>query len=104
MSNYLRAGLAAAIILGPAAAYAQYIVQEPPQVVYQTPMAVQQPAGPLSVEDAANVAMMHGMARVEDVDRRIWDGNYKVKGTDMTGETVVMRIDRMTGQILDIDD
>ena len=47
---------------------------------------------------------MHGMVVVEDVDVRLWDRNYEVDGTDVTGEDIVMRIDRDTGEVLDIDD
>jgi hypothetical protein len=61
-------------------------------------------AGPLNEEDAAAIAMMHGMAVVEDVDVRMWDGNFKVEGKGMTGEDLVMRIDHDTGQVIDIDD
>jgi hypothetical protein len=104
MRRFLVSAFVAGVALSPAAALAQYVVQEPPVVYQNAPMAMQEPSGPLSADEAAEVAMMHGMARVENVDRRIWDGNYKVKGTDSRGEDLVMRIDRMTGEILKIDD
>jgi hypothetical protein len=103
MRNLLPSVFAAALVLAPAAALAQYVVQEPPMGVGPEVMAVA-PAGPLTEDDAAQIAMMNGMAVVEDVDVRMWDGNFKVEGTDSTGETLVMRIDHDTGQVLDIDD
>lgn len=104
MQRFLVSAFVAAVALSPAAALAQYVVPEPPVLYQDAPIALQVPTGPLSADEAADVAMMHGMAHVEDVDRRLWDGNYKVKGTDGRGEDLVMRIDRMTGEILDIDD
>ena len=117
MRNLLPSLFAAALMLAPAAALAQYVVQEPPMaeppvaVVGEPPVVVVAPetmaiapAGPLTEEDAAQIAMMHGMAVVRKVDVRMWDGNFKVKGKSVTGDTLVMRIDRDTGQVLDIDD
>jgi len=109
MRNLLPSVFATALVLVPAAALAQYVVREPPviesPVVAVAPqiMAVA-PAGPLTEEDAAQIAMMHGMAVVRKVDVRMWDGNFKVKGTDITGEDLVMRIDHETGAVLKIDD
>ncbi len=100
MPNFLRSALVAGLALAPAAALAQYIIPEPPPVVMMNPA----PYRPLGVEDAAQIAMMHGMAVVRKVDVRMWDGNFKVKGEDVTGEDIVMRIDHETGQVLEIDD
>ena len=33
------------------------------------------------------IALMHGMVVVEDVDVRMWDGNYEVDGTDSPART-----------------
>ncbi len=99
MPNLLRSAIVAAIALAPAAAFAQYVVQEPPVVMVQPA-----PYRPLGVEDAAQIARMHGMAVVRKVDVRMWDGNFKVKGEDVTGEDIVMRIDHDTGEVLEIDD
>ena len=103
MRNLLPSVFAAALVLVPAAALAQTVIPEPPMIGGPEAVAVT-PAGPLTEEDAAQIAMMLGMAVVEDVDVRMWDGNFKVEGTDSTGETLVMRIDHDTGQVLDIDD
>jgi hypothetical protein len=96
-------------MLAPGAALAQYVVPEPPMI--ETPvvgvapeMMAVAPAGPLTEDDAAQIAIMHGMAVVEEVDVRMWDGNFQVEGKTPTGQDLVMRIDRDTGQILDIDD
>jgi hypothetical protein len=99
MPNLLRSAIFAALALAPAAAFAQYVVREPPVV-----MVSPAPYRPLGVEDAAQIAMMHGMAVVRKVDVRMWDGNFKVKGEDVTGEDIVMRIDHETGEVLEIDD
>ena len=80
MPSLVRSALAAAIILAPAAAFAQFVIPEPPLLM--APAF----AGPLGEEDAAAIAMMNGIAVVEDVDARIWDGNFEVEGTDITGE------------------
>jgi hypothetical protein len=104
MPRFLASAFAAALVLAPAAALAQYVVPEPPIVYQNPPMAMQERSGPLTEIDAAQIAMMHGMAVVRKVDVRMWDGNFKVKGTDMTGEDIVMRIDHDTGQVLEIDD
>jgi len=103
MPKVLCSLFAAAVALAPAAALAQYLVPEPPVAVVPAPLAVM-PSGPLTREDAAEIAIMHGMVVVEDVDVRLWDRNYEVDGTDVTGEDIVMRIDRDTGEVLDIDD
>jgi hypothetical protein len=104
MPRFLASAFAAALALAPTAVLAQYVVPEPPIVYENTPMATQAYAGPLTEIDAAQIAMMHGMAVVEDVDVRMWDGNFKVEGKGMTGEDLVMRIDHDTGQVIDIDD
>jgi hypothetical protein len=106
--NFFRSAIIAAIALAPAAAFAQYIVPEPtvipePAIVVEPPAIVVAPAGPLSEEDAADIAMMNGIAVVEDVDYRIWDGNFEVEGTDATGEDLMITIDHDTGAVLDID-
>jgi len=103
MPKVLCSLFAAAVALAPAAALAQYLVPEPPVAVIPAPLAVV-PAGPLTEADAAEIALMHGMAVVEDVDVRMWDGTFEVDGTDITGEDIVMRIDPDTGQVLSIDD
>lgn len=92
-----------AVALAPAVASAQYLAPEPPIAIVQPPPLVV-PAGPLTEDDAAQIAIMHGMAVVEDVDVRMWDGNFQVEGEDVTGDDIVMRIDRHTGEVLDIDD
>ena len=45
------------------------------------------PIGPLDEEDAATIAMMNGIAVIEDVDDRMWDGNFEVEGTDAPART-----------------
>jgi hypothetical protein len=102
MSKVLCSLFAAAVALAPAAALAQYLVPEPPVAVIPAPLAVV-PTGPMTEEDAAMIALMHGMVVVEDVDVRMWDGNYEVDGKDLTGEDIVVRIDPHTGEVLDID-
>ena len=104
MTNFLRPLLAAAFAIAPVAAVAQYVIPEPPMAVAPVAVAPLNDAGPLNEEDAAMIAHMHGMAVVDDVDVRMWDGNFKVEGKDMTGDDIVMRIDHDTGDVLDIDD
>ena len=103
MPSLLRSVFAATIALAPAAAFAQFVIPEPPMIESGTPMMMA-PVGPLGEEDAATIAMMNGMAVVEDVDARIWDGNFEVEGTDVTGEDMVITIDHDTGAVLEIDD
>jgi hypothetical protein len=100
MPKFLCSALVVGLALAPAAALAQYVIPEPPPLVMVSPA----PYRPLGLEDAAQIAMMHGMAVVEDVDVRMWDGNFKVEGKDRTGDDIVMRIDHETGEVLDIDD
>jgi len=104
MLALLRPTFAAALALAPAAALAQYVAPAPPVAVIQEPAVTVVPQGPLTEGDAAEIAMMHGLVAVEDVDPRIWDGNFEVEGTDSTGNEIVMVIDRDTGEVLDIDD
>jgi hypothetical protein len=47
--------------------------------------------------------MANGVAAVEDVDRRWFDGNYEVEGRDQYGEEIFVVIDAETGAVLDID-
>ena len=109
MQKFLGPALLAALAFAPAAAGAQGVYADP--LVIQEPMVMQQPTvavpiGPEGIyaEDAAAIARMHGIVYVEDVDRRMWDGNFKVKGEDARGETLVIRIDSRTGRVLKIDD
>jgi hypothetical protein len=102
---------AATVALAPAPALAQLLAPEPPVAIVEPPPGaivqpplIAVPAAPLTEVDAAQIALMNGMAVVEDVDIRMWDGNFEVDGEDITGEDVVMRIDRATGQVLSIDD
>lgn len=109
MRNPLFPALAVALALAPAVALAQTVIPEPPlmpgpPIVGGPETIAIAPAGPLTEQDAAQIAMMHGMAVVEDVDVRMWDGNFKVEGKSMTGDDLVMRIDHDTGQVIDIDD
>ena len=109
MRDVLRSALFAAVTLAPAAAFAQYVVPEPavipePAIVVEPPAVALAPAGPLTAQDAAVIAMMNGIAVVEEVDLRFWDGNFEVEGTDSMGKDLVMVIDHDTGAVLDIDD
>ena len=103
MPNLLRSVVAATIALAPAAAFAQSVIPEPPMIESAAPMMMA-PAGPLGEQDAVAIAMMHGVAVVEDVDVRIWDGNFEVEGTDAMGEDIEVTIDHDTGAVLEIDD
>lgn len=103
--------LAGAVLLAPGAALAQMIIAEPPPMAGEMAVGAPQPMmpppmmmGPPTVDDAAMIAMAHGMAAVEDVHRRFWDGNYEVDGTDRFGENIEMLIDADTGEVLEIDD
>lgn len=93
------AALFAALVAAPTAALAQPVVVGPPPMMSDEAMG-----GPLTVDDAVMIAMMHGVAVVEDVDRRIWDDNYEVKGRNPYGDDIEVRIDHLTGEVLDIDD
>jgi hypothetical protein len=103
----IRYALIAALALAPAAAVAQDVIVEPPMagemaVIPGEPMMI--PPGPVDEQGAATIAMMNGMASVEDVDRRFWDGNFEVEGTGGTGEHLEIVVDAGTGAVLDIDD
>ncbi len=98
MQIVLRSALVAAVMLAPAAAFSQYVIAEPPML--PTEIAV----GPVDADGAAAIAMMHGLVVIEDVDRRWWDGNFEVDGTDATGNDIEITVDAATGVVLDIDD
>jgi len=101
----------AVVALAPGAASAQYLAPEPPVAIVEAPPVaiieappLLDPVGPLTNEDAAHIALMNGIVVVEDVDISMWDGNFEVDGEDVTGEDISIRIDRGTGQVLEIDD
>ena len=112
MQMVLRSALMGALALSAAAASAQGLVMDP-DVGIEDPLVVEEPAvvgvpavvyGELTEQDAVAIAMMHGIARVEDVDTRMWDGNFEVEGEDANGEDLEIRIDSKTGEVLEIDD
>jgi hypothetical protein len=84
-------------------ALAQTVIVEPPllpgEVIVEAPVVV----GPPTIEDARLIAMANGVAVVEDVDRRFWDGNYEIEGRDLYGEHIEVVIDSGTGAVLDIN-
>lgn len=108
--SHTRFALAALIALAPAAALAQTVVVEPPLlpgeavVMPGEPMPEMPMMAPLTEEDAAQIAMMNGIMTVEDVDHRVWDGNFEVEGEDSVGENLEILIDGQTGAVLEIDD
>jgi hypothetical protein len=114
MRSPIYLALLAGAALLPASALAQMpLVIEEPAVIVEEPLVVQEPAvivqepmmsGPLGEGDARAIAMMNGMVEIEDVDTRIWDGNFEVEGTDASGDDVEMTIDGDTGEVLEIDD
>lgn len=104
----LRSTLIAVLALAPAAALAQTVIVEPPLLpgeafVPAEPMLVM-PVAPLTAEDAAMIAMANGIVTVEDVDHRIWDGNFEVEGDDAYGDNLEILVDGQTGAVLEIDD
>jgi hypothetical protein len=106
----LRSTLIASLALAPAVAFAQTVIVEPPMlpgeavILPDEPMPEMPMAGPLVEEDAMAIAMMHGMASIEDVDQRMWDGNFEVEGAGVNGEDMEILIDGEDGTVLDIDD
>jgi len=108
--SILRPALVVALALVSGAALAQTVIVEPPMLpdeallVPMEPMPEAPMIGPLDEEGAATIAMMNGVAVIDDVDHRMWDGNFEVEGTDTAGEDIEMVIDAETGEILDIDD
>ncbi len=108
----LRPALVVALALVSGTAVAQTVIVEPPmlpeEAVVIVPPEPLPPApmvmGPLDEQGAAQIAMMNGVAMVDEVDRRFWDGNFEVEGTDGAGEDIEVVIDSETGAILDIDD
>jgi hypothetical protein len=104
----LRSALVCTLALSSAAASAQGLVMEPEDpLVIEEPAVVGVPAvvyGELTEQDAVAIAMMHGIVRVEDVDTRMWDGNFEVDGEDASGDDLEIRIDSKTGEVLEIDD
>jgi hypothetical protein len=108
--SILRSALIAALLLAPAAALAQTVIVEPPllpgeAVIAPTgPMPEMPMMGPLTEEDAAQIAMMNGVVTVDDVDHRMWDGNFEVEGDDGTGNDIEVLIDGESGAVIDIDD
>ena len=106
-----RPALIGAFMLAPAVASAQGLVMSPAPaeedvLVIQEPAIVGVPvgAGPLTENDAVAIAMMHGLVTVEDVDSRIWDGNFEVEGADGAGNDMEITIDGQTGAVLKIED
>jgi len=106
MHPVFRAAICGALILAPVAASAQMVIGEPPVMAEEEMMVAPLPpmGGPLDEEGAAMIAMANGIATVEDVDQRMWDGNFEVEGTDMTGEDLEILIDGSTGAVLEVDD
>src|SRR3712207_8522553 len=49
-------------------------------------------SGPLTEDDAVAIAMMNGIVTVEDVDSRMWDGNFEVEGADGSGNDMEITI------------
>lgn len=92
-----------AAAFAPASAVAQMVVAEPPMMAAEAPPMLA-PGAPMNEDMAAQIAMMNGIVVVEDVDRRVWDGNYEVEGSDATGNDLEITIDGMTGAVLKIDD
>ena len=130
MQMVVRCALAGAFALTSAAAFAQameerlaveepLVIEEPAaaaeeRVVVRAPVVVQEPAviveppvvygGPIGDEDAVAIAMANGVVEVEDVDKRFWDGNFEVDGTDASGRDLEVTIDADSGVVLEIDD
>ncbi len=111
MQMALRSALLGAFMLSPAAALAQGLVMSPAPaeedvLLIQEPATVAVPvgSGPLTEDDAVAIAMMNGIVTVEDVDSRMWDGNFEVDGADGAGTDVEITIDGETGAVLEIDD
>ena len=106
MHTIFRAAICGALILAPVAASAQMVIGEPPIMAEEEMMVAPLPpmGGPLDAEGAAMIAMANGIATVEDVDHRFWDGNFEVEGIDVTGEDVELLIDGATGAVLEVDD
>jgi hypothetical protein len=111
----IRSTLIAALALAPSAALAQMVIEEPPMMadeiivvpgepVPEAPIIAAPMTGPLVAEDAVAIAMMNGFVTVEDVDQRMWDGNFEVEGADAGGQDLEITIDAETGAVLDIDD
>jgi hypothetical protein len=106
----LRLTLIAALAILPSAALAQTVIVEPPMLPEEAILVPMEPMpeaplmGPLDEEGAATIAMMNGIAAIDEVDHRMWDGNFEVEGTDAAGEDIEMVIDAETGEVLDIDD
>ena len=116
MRNPLRPALIAGVILLPAAAFAQMplepvlVIPEPviidePVIIQEPDVYVQQPmlGGELFEEDARAIAMMNGMVEVDEVDTRMFDGNFEVDGFDASGDDIEMTIDAETGAVLSVD-
>jgi hypothetical protein len=106
----MRVALAALVagLLGPSVGLAQTVILDPPMIegeVMIAPAPLPGPmVGPPTMEDARLIAMTSGVVVVEDVDRRIWDGNWEVEGEDAYGEDIEVVIDSETGAVLRIDD
>jgi uncharacterized membrane protein YkoI len=111
MQKIVRSLLFAAAALFPAAALAQGLVMSPAPADEDV-LVIQEPAmgvvplgrGPLTEDDAVAIAMLNGMVTVEDVDSRMWDGNFEVEGEDGAGNDLEITIDGETGAVLEIDD
>ena len=121
MQKLVRSALLGALAFAPAAAFAQVVIEEPPLVIGEpvvgAPAMVGVPVvgvpvvgvpviGPAGVTeaDARAIAMFNGMVEVEDVDHRIWDGDFEVDGEDASGDDLEITIDGQTGAVLEIDD
>ncbi len=107
MPNLLRSALLGALALAPTAGLAQMVIQEPALIVGEPAIVVQPPmvgAAGIMADDARVIAMMNGVAVVESVDKRWWDGHYEVEGMDAMGEDLEVTIDGETGAVMEIDD
>lgn len=105
MPSLFRSALLCSLALAAAPAMAQIVIPEPePMEAMEPAMDPAMSGGMMTEEDARAVAMMNGMAAIEDVDTQFMTGNFEVEGTDAAGKDMEMTIDAHTGAVLEMDD
>ena len=84
----------------PAVAADVYVRDRAPRAAVAVPVPVM-PAGPLSVEQAVQVAYGIGVVEVKDTH---FDGDeWEIKGRDRYGKWIEVDIDARTGEVRNVD-
>lgn len=57
----------------------------------------------ISVEEARDIAMSHGVDEIESIELDTNDGSWSVEGVDIDDRDIDLEIDARTGAVLSVD-